>query len=92
MQLTHPSNHLADAQNRDRAAVCTKAFEVHLIKSGHLERLVGCAVVGLTRRSDEGALMVDCFAVKIRRPLHRTHRRVRAAVLYAIPRTCNSPT
>jgi hypothetical protein len=92
MQLTHQSNQLADAQNRHRTAERTKALEVHLIKSGHLERLVGCAVVGLTRQNDEGTLMVDYIAVKIGRPLHRTHRRVREAVLYAIPRTCNSPT
>jgi len=70
----------------------TKAFDVHLIKSGHLERLVGCAVVGLTRRNDEGGLMVDYFPMKIGRPLHRTLRRVREAVLYAIRRTPNSPT
>ena len=74
MQLTHPSNHLADAQNRHRTAERTKALEVHLIKSGHLERLVGCAVVGLTRQNEEGALVVDYIAVKIGRPLHRTLR------------------
>ena len=36
--------------------------------------------------------MVDYLAVKIGRPLHRTLRRVRAAVLYVIPRIPNSPT
>ena len=53
---------------------------------------MGYAVMGLTRQNEEGGLMVDYFAMKIGRPLHRTLRRVRAAVLYVIPRIPNSPT
>ena len=36
--------------------------------------------------------MVDYSTVKIGRPLHRTLRRVREAVLVAIQKTSNSPT
>jgi hypothetical protein len=72
MQLTHLSNHLADAQNREGPRNVPRRSKCTSLNRATSNAMVGCAVVGLTRRNEEDALIVDHFAVKIGRPLHRT--------------------